>query len=211
MIKVTLDTNIIIKATKPHEVDHVLAIRLLELHKLGLITVQVVAANASEYSRSMVGEHRSLQADLDSLGFSQDDIRILPTIAIWGVTYYGHSYYATDEANNLRSRIWDVIYSSVPMEHKSFSEYQKTKPSAEYAENIDRRWRNYMCDVLTILEYVRDCQRIVDQTDICILVTADSDDIIRHRPELQELGAKQILGLNDALKEIEYLIAAKDT
>lgn len=210
MIRVTLDTNIIIKATKSDEVDHDLALKLIKFHKQNLITLQIVAANASEYKRSMQGEYRSLQGDLASLGFSQDSLRILPIVGNIGMAYLDHFYIPSEEIVYLINNVWSIVFAPAPIDHQKFCEYYKVSLGAESNDYLHRRWQNYMCDVLTIVEYIQDCQQHTADNDICLFVTTDDDDILSHVDELKKLGAKPILCLEDALNEIESLVASED-
>jgi hypothetical protein len=206
MIKVTLDTNVIIKATKSDEIDYDLALRLLDLHKQNVIRLQVAAANASENNRSMTGTNQSLFGDLILLGIPHGDMKILPTPIIIGMAHLDHCYLPIDETANLKENIWHTIYPSIPMEHQDFCNYKQISLDKDDHDFINNRWRNHICDVTTVFEYIRDCQDNTDCNDICILVTADDDDMLKHVKQLQKLGAKQILGLKDALNEIEHLI-----
>jgi hypothetical protein len=209
IIRVTLDTNIIIKATKPNEVDHELVVRLLELHKDGYLEVQVVAANASERNRSMIGATRSLQADLASLGLSPNSVKILPTIGIVGMAYLDYFYLPSEEIDNLMHSVWNAMFFPTPMDHQKFCQYDGVTLGTGNDSYIHPRWQNYMCDVMTVVQYIQDCQLPTNRNDVSILVTADHDDILKHLTELEKLGAKQILGLKDALFEIENLIAGE--
>jgi hypothetical protein len=209
MIRVTLDTNIIIKATKPNEVDHGLVVRLLELHKDGYLEVQVVAANASERNRSMIGVTRSLQGDLASLGLSPDSVKILPTIGIIGMAYLDYFYLPSEDIDNLMQSVWNTMFFPTPMDHQKFCRFHDVTLGTGNDSYIHPRWQNYMCDVMTVVQYIQDCRLPINRNDVSILVTADHDDILKHFTELKRLGAKQILGLKEALFEIENLIAAK--
>jgi hypothetical protein len=205
MIVATLDTNVLIKATKPTEGDHLLSLRLLDLHKQGMIRAQIVAANASEYGRTLNGEVRSLQSDLMTLGL-REKIHILPIPLILNVSYLGMAYLVGEATVDLMKNVWATMFNSIPMEHDKFCEHLKVTIPSPNDKYLDRRWRNYMCDVLTITEYIRECSK--SDGNYHILVTADSDDIIRNAAKLEKLGAQRIRALKDAVLEIDGLLAS---
>lgn len=202
MIKVTVDTNIVIKALKPIEINYELVQQLINWHKNKVIQLQVVAAIASENGRSLEGNKRALLTDLETLGISDAEILAIP--AFIDMSYVGLSYLVDEDSIELQRKIWSTVFGVVPFEHDAFCKFNGINiPDENY---IDKKWRNYRCDVLTVLEYINSRNR-TSSNDLLIFVTADNDDILKHASKLEEFGASNILSLSQAIEKIESIIS----
>ncbi len=200
VIKVTLDTNCIIKALKPDEDGHTFIRRLIDMYNSNLIQLQAVAANASENRRSL----NQLKEELDKL--SLQEVEILSVPMMFDMSYIGSSYLVDETIDQLLKEIWSILFPNKPFDHHEFRAHSKNNAMNMDDELINKNWRNKMCDSLTVLEYIRDCIRQNGTDRICIFVTADGDDILKKRRELTNLGAQHILTPQEAVTKIEQIL-----
>jgi hypothetical protein len=201
MIIVTIDTNVLIKAGKPNELGYDLVQKLIEMHQAKLIQLQVVAANASENGRSLNDPSRGLLTDLEKLGIS--DATVLRIPAILNMAYLGFAYLTDETEVAVQEAIWSILFGTLPFNHAEFCKYYGiAKPDDSY---LDDRWRNKMCDVLTVFQYMKDSIYKQSQHDITIFISADNDDILKKADRLKEFGAHNILNLAQAIEKIEQI------
>jgi hypothetical protein len=194
LITVTLDTNCIIKATKPDENDHELITRLIGMHKQGAVEIRVVAASAMENKRDL----EQLLAELENLKLK--GIKILPAPMIAGLSYLGYTYAPDKNMLSKLEDVWNITFPSNPFEHSEFCKKRKSEIPDD--SDIDRRWRNHMCDAITVFEYVRN----IRANSRNILVTADGDDILKKATQLEKIGTEKIYGVAEAVEVIAKLI-----
>jgi hypothetical protein len=194
LITVTLDTNCIIKAGKPEENDHDAITKLIGMRKPNEVEIQVVAASAMENKRDL----EQLLAELENLKLK--GIKVLPAPMIASLSYLGYTYTPDKNMLSKLEDVWNIIFPSNPFEHSEFCK----KRNIEVLDDsyIDRRWRNHMCDTVTVLEYVRNIQ----PNSVNILVTADGDDILKKATQLEQIGAEKIYGVAEAVEVIAKLI-----
>jgi len=205
VIKVTLDTNCIIKALKPDEDGHTFIRRLIDMYNSNLIQLQVVAANAFENGRSL----DQLKEELEKLNLRGVEILSVPLIL--GMSYIGGSYLVDKTTEQLLKEIWSILFPSKPFDHAEFRAHSKNNAMNMEDEPIDKNWRNHMCDALMVLEYIRDCTRNNVAESVNIFVTADGDDILKKRRELATLGAQHILTPQEAITKIEQMLENRPT
>lgn len=145
MLKLTLDTNCIIDVDERRDgFESVLA--LAQAHIEGRVEVALVCTGAHERQKDGGYLQSFLQftSRLESLGFPA--LPVLPSIAYWGISFWGHGI-LPDEAMKAREQlIFDVMFPNVDHRWPSYA-----AAKGAYADDLSsrhfHRWRNRLCDV----------------------------------------------------------------
>jgi hypothetical protein len=167
VVVVLLDTNCLIDledAPDPRAAD---LARILAAARGGSFEIGVAAISASENPRRGCGrsfaEFKELLARVGLV-----DARVLPPMAYYDVTFWGHSLWVNDEMLRLERRIHSVLAPNLAMDDM----------------RNRRKWLNTKCDVQVVWTH------IWHKTDV--LVTSD-EGIARKSATLATLGANVYL------------------
>jgi hypothetical protein len=194
MIRITLDTNCVIKALNPMEEHHQLIKSIIGMHSVGGLEIQVVAAAATENGRDL----DRLQNELNKLQLK--NIRILPIPLIVSFSHLGYAYLADEEIVNDLKKIWSTLFPGSAFNHEEFLQPRKITIYGD--DHVDKNWCNRMCDTLTVFEYIRDCMAHSRAENLYILVTSDGDHILKNAEKLAGLGAGMICNIPQAVNII---------
>ena len=194
-MKLTLDWNCIIEVEENRpQADCVNA--LIDGHRQGHFEVALLAASASENSKSKLfpGNASLFKDRVAALGWQ--DLHLVPMPGIMGLSYWGFSYYVGDGEKFEQdvNALWQVIAPKVAR-----------SPSAHLPEGADlndgaiqsealSKWRNTWCDVISAYSHIH------ARRDI--FVTNNTRDFQRNAELLSCLGMKHIYTPIEAVKEV---------
>jgi len=192
MLKLTLDTNVIIDLEESNEYAPDLA-KLVEMNRKRRINLRITAASASERKPDQKYASRlsEFQHRLAAIGLN--GLEILPTICYADVSFFDYCLVGDGELSVLECKIQRILFPKIQLEYRNYCEKRSLKLSDEKAWH---KWTNAKCDVLSLWSH------IWYKGDI--FVTRDNN---YHRktkkPDLIRLGAGDILTPNVALTRIK--------
>ena len=174
----TLDTNCLIELERNRESAPALR-RLVKFHEEGLCNVALIGASASERMRGgglapAYSKFLSFVAQLDLC-----HLEVLAPIGIWGVTYWGHCLWASDESETEV----DVLF-------RALFPFFDPKPPERSGEHWGK-WLNRMCDALMVWTH--------RHNDRDIFVTLDQN-FHKKAERLNALGITRIRTPDSALE-----------
>jgi hypothetical protein len=192
-MRFTLDWNCVIEVEEQRR--QAAAVQaLIAAHRSGQVEVALLAASASENTRSKMlpGNASLFKARVSALNW--DDLPLVPMPGIWGLSYWGHAYDVADTAafEHKFGDIWAVIAPRVardPQEH--LKESQSLEGGAIQSEALSR-WRNTWCDVMSAYTHIQEKQEV--------FVTNNTRDFQDHHEALAILGMACIVTPRDAVK-----------
>lgn len=160
-MRVTLDWNCVIEVEEDRpQASHVAD--LIKWHRRGSLEVGLLAASASENSKSQrfPGSAKLFHERVSKLGWS--DLPLIPMPAVTGLCYWDFSYTVRDAATFEREKdeIWKAIapnISSKPSDHLTAG-VRLTDDSIQSFEL--RKWRNIWCDVISAYSHIKDCRDV---------------------------------------------------
>ena len=181
-MNVTFDTNCLIDLEERGPGAQHLR-RIVEQASAGAVNLRTVAISASERKRdgTYAASFSEFRAKLSDVGLHE--FEILPPFAIWGVTYWDHCTWGSEELSAQADRIHRVLFPETPYRYREYCEAMGVDPD-DGATN--RKWRNRVCDTLALWTHLH--------FGGGIFVTSDENF---HKPTkkaaLAELGAELIL------------------
>ena len=191
-MKLTLDWNCVIEVEENRaQAEYVTD--LIKRHKLGDFEVALLAASASENTKSkrFPGNANVFKERISALKWQ--DLPLVPMPAVFGLSYWGFAYYVEDGQKFERDRdaIWHVIAPKVsPKPSDHLSELEQMTDDAIQSEELST-WRNVWCDVISAYSHIHEGRDV--------FVTNNTRDFQENAEELADLGMKHISKPADAL------------
>lgn len=181
MHRVTLDTNAIIHLEEKRPAAASI-IRLIDLHKRGVITLCVCAISGSERSKGggFPPTFEVFKRKLSQVGLG--DTEILAPIGYWNLIYFDFCLWADNELVDLEKRIHRVLFPEI-----AFVLQDHLGETVGKGRDVrERRWRNDKCDVLALWSHIHH--------GCSVFVTSDENyHATTKKDRLKELGAGEIL------------------
>jgi hypothetical protein len=190
---VTLDNMCIIDLEQNRE-DTPQIRRLIQMHRSKEISLRVVAASASELKQDKNSHPQhfdEFKKRIKSIELS--DVRILPTLAYFGVSFVGYCLLGGGWLSQLDKEIHAVLFSEDELKYPIFCR------KYGYDEKAKEEWNEWIrrkCDVLTLRSHI--------WYNGDIFVTRD-DNFFKQtkKPKLIELGAGRILRPAETVKFLD--------
>jgi len=161
-------------------------IDLVGAHRRGDYEVALLAASASENSKSkhFPGNARFFKERVGKLGW--DDLPIVPMPAVHGLSYWDFCFYVGDGEAFERDMdaLWQAIAPKIPRNPSDYlSDGQKLNDGAIQSEPL-AKWRNTWCDVVSAYSHIH------AKRDV--FVTNNTRDFQRNSQALADLGMQHI-------------------
>ncbi len=197
-MKITLDWNCVIEVEEDRPQANYVT-ELIRLHRLGRFEVALLAASASENTKSkrFPGNANVFKKRILALGWQ--DLPLVPMPGIIGLSYLDFCYYVGDGEKFKRDRdaIWKAIAPKVlrkPKDH--LPEGTQMSNNAIQSEKLSK-WRNTWCDVISAYSHIHEGRDV--------FVTNNTRDFQKNASALAELGMKHISTPAEALSTIEQI------
>lgn len=194
-MKVTLDRNCII-ALENDEPEAPALRQLVAFHNVGKISLRVTAISIAERERKGAPPQyiEEFKQRIEAIGLGT--IEIFPTLAYLGLAIVGWCYPAGEETAVFERKIHEILF---PTTEFSYTDYCKRLGIDPTEDEVDRKWRNRKCDVLTMWGHIR--------FEGDIFITSDRNFHRESRkPKLIALGAGQILTPQEAVAFLNSII-----
>ena len=184
-MKLTLDWNCVI------EVEEVRSqccdvLELIERHRAGSIEVALLAASASENTKSKVfpGNAEVFMARVAQLGW--DDLPLVRMPGVYGLSYWDFAYYVNDADlfDQQMAAIWSIIAPKVRQELSDHLPGIRDPSDGILQSPQLAKWRNTWCDVMSAYCHIH------ERRDI--FVTNNTRDFQANAKGLAALGMIQI-------------------
>ncbi|SPH21868.1 hypothetical protein ASD8599_02619 [Ascidiaceihabitans donghaensis] len=184
-MKLTLDWNCVIEVEDDRP-QAACVVELIDCHRQGQFEVALLAASASENSRSKLfpGSAILFKNRVSALGWQ--DLPIVQMPGIFGLSYQDFCYSVDDGEKFERDReaLWNVIAPNVPR-----------KPSEHVPSGVPitddviqsaslSKWRNTWCDVISAYSHIYNGRDV--------FVTNNTKDFQKNSEALSKLGMKHI-------------------
>lgn len=197
-MKLTLDWNCVIEVEENRPQANCVT-ELIKFHRLGHIEVALLAASASENTKSkrFPGNATVFKERISSLGWQ--DLPLVPMPGILGLSYWDFCYYVDDveKFEHNRDAIWRVIAPSIqpePLDHLPVG--KQMTDDAIQSEELSK-WRNTWCDVISAYSHIHEGRDV--------FVTNNTKDFQKNASELAKLGMIHISTPTDALAKVEHI------
>jgi hypothetical protein len=198
-MKITLDHNCLI-ALENNESQASYIKELLAMQDNNEVATRVVGIGASERLKggAYAANFNEFKSHLAAIGLAQ--LEILQPIMYWGITFWDWGIYADDQMVRLEREIHEVLFPNIEFDYVLFCQRQGFSPDSK---EVDRKWRNAKCDVLTMWSH------IYYSGDI--FVTADIPAFLREtkKTQLVALGAGDILTPAEAAAEVKAKLSKR--
>ena len=191
MLKVTLDTNIIVDLEQNNEWAPYLK-ELIQMRKNREINLRIVAMSASERKPKGTDlcNFSVFKERINRIGLS--DVEILKPICYWDVSFWEYCIWSDKVMLQLEEDIHKILFPTIEF---NYSKYCKHQGLIEKTEDICGKWVNRKCDVLIMwchIWYKGD-----------VFVTRDKQFFKEtKKPLLEKLGAKEILCPAEAVSRL---------
>ncbi|WP_435256698.1 hypothetical protein ACSBLW_11175 [Thioclava sp. FR2] len=201
-MKLTFDWNCIIEVEEGRaQAQYV--IDLVDMHRQGHLEVALLAASASENSKSkrFPGNAELFTERLNGLGWQ--DLPLVPMPAVPSLSYYDFCFYL-DENDNFEEdmgRLWEAIAPNVPREPTDRLPIGAILTDEVIQSEELSRWRNTWCDVVSAYSHIYAARDI--------FVTNNTRDFQSNWDKLSSLGMKHIATPKDTLAVIASIRSAK--
>lgn len=197
-MKITLDWNCVIEVEECRP-QATFVTELIEAHRIGEFEVALLAASASENTRSRIfpGNAEIFKTRIAQLGWN--DLPLVPMPGIYGLSYWDFCFYVSDgEAfNRDRDALWQVIAPNIPSKPSDHLTDGLTVGDISIQSKTLSKWRNTWCDVISAYSHIyagRD-----------IFVTNNTRDFQRNAIKLAALGMAHISTPSETRSLIERL------
>ena len=163
LMNVTFDTNCLIDLEEDRPAAEHLR-HIVEQAAAGRVTLRTVAISASErrpdgtYARNF----SEFQEKVASVGLQ--DFESLPPLLVLDVTYLDHSLLGSDELSAQARRIHEVLFPDSPFDYTEYCADFGIDPEAN---DVDRKWKNRLCDTLALWAHLH--------SDGGVFVTSDEN------------------------------------
>lgn len=199
-MKLTLDWNCVIEVEQLGPQSSCV-LQLVEAHRAGTCEVALLAASASENSRSkrFPGYAGIFQERVSALGWT--DLPIVRMPGVMGLSYWGFFYYVEDGEKYEQEveALWKAIAPNVARDWREYLPAEK-EPSDDAIQSEElSKWRNTWCDVISAYSHIHEGRDI--------FVTNNTSDFQRNAKRLAELGMKHICAPKETLALLDVLAA----
>jgi hypothetical protein len=184
-MKLTLDWNCVIEVEEGRSQASCVT-NLVNAHRIGEFEVALLAASASENTKSKLfpGNAGVFKRRVAQLGW--DDLPLVPMPGIIGLSYWGFSFYVGDGEVFKRDMdaLWQIIAPKLqrkPLDH--LIDGQALEDNWMQSEALSK-WRNAWCDVVSAYSHIHAARDI--------FVTNNTRDFQKNAPALALLGMKNI-------------------
>lgn len=187
-MRFTLDTNCLIDVEE-NRPDAPFIRELVSYHQKS-INVAVSAIGASERKRNggYAESFSEFQQKLKVIGF--DNIELLLPIAYMDISFWDYGVFA-DETDTLEQEIHNVLFPNIEFSWVNYANARNL-----VVDQLDKKWRNAKCDVLTLWCHIKHGGGV--------FVTNDHNfHAITKQKQLKLLGAGLIAYPKDSLKLIK--------
>lgn len=195
-MKLTLDWNCVIEVEESRP-QAACVLDLIRAHREGEIEVALLAASASENtkSKSFPGNSSIFKDRVAQLGW--DDLPLVPMPAIYGLSYFDFCFYVGDGEAFERDMdaIWREIAPNVPRKPSEHLMDGQALDDDVIQSEMLAKWRNTWCDVISAYSHIYAARDI--------FVTNNTKDFQKNAIKLASLGMKYI----STPSETRYLIA----
>ena len=199
-MRLTLDWNCVIEveenrpqATFVHDLIH--------RHRKGQFEVALLAASASENSKSkrFPGNAILFVERVSALGWRDLPVVLMP--AVFGLSYFDFCYYVGDAEKFQRDMdaLWQAIAPNVPRHPADHLPTGVTLTDDAIQSEHLWKWRNTWCDVVSAYSHIHDGRDI--------FVTNNTRDFQNNADKLAALGMRHITRPMEALSVIDGLCA----
>lgn len=197
-MKLTLDWNCVIEVEENRsQADHVRD--LIDRHRKGQFEVALLAASASENSKSkrFPGNATLFVQRVSAIGWQ--DLPLVPMPAVYGLSYLDFCYLVQDgdEFERNMDELWQVIAPRVlrkPSDH--LPPGMVLSDDAIQSEHL-WKWRNTWCDVVSAYSHIH------QRRDI--FVTNNTRDFQSNFEGLSNLGMRHIATPSETLALVDRL------
>jgi hypothetical protein len=198
-MSITLDHNCLI-ALENNESDAPFIKELLAMHDNKQVIMRVVGIGASEQlkGRTYATNFAEFKTRIAAIGLAH--LEILRPIAYWGVTFWDWGIYADDHMVQLECNIHKILF---PDREFDYTKFCKKKGLNLHGTEVDRKWRNAKCDVLTMWSHI--------YYGGDTFVTGDIPAFLQQtkKTQLIALGAGDILTPTNAVAKVKATLAKK--
>lgn len=198
-MKLTFDWNCIIEVEK--DGPQAAYVRdLVDRHRRGQFEVALLAASASENSRSkrFPGNATIFVERVSALGWQ--DLPLVPMPGVWGLSYWDFCYYVEDNDKFMRDMdsLWQAIAPNIPKEPEDHLPTGVVLSEEVYQSSYLSKWRNTWCDVISAYSHIH------ERRDI--FVTSNTRDFQKNTEKLSALGMRYISKPLETLAMVDRLL-----
>lgn len=187
-MKVTLDINCIIDLEEGRPAAPFIQ-DLISLHKAEKINLRVTAISGAERQPDGTYPDSFMTFKQKVAATGLDVLEIFPNLAYLGMAFVGLCYTVGEETAEFERQIHEILFPTIEFD---YTEYCKRLGIDPAHDEVDPRWRNAKCDVLTMWGHIR--------FEGDIFVTSDENFHKQSRkPRLISLGAGKILKPHEAV------------
>jgi hypothetical protein len=192
-VQVTFDWNCIIEVEECRPQKSSVE-QLVEYHRAGRLEVGLLAASASENTKSkrFPGNAELFKGRVSALGWNELPIVLMP--AVYGLSYWNFCFWVGNAENFERDidELWQVIAPKVARNAKDhLGPTQKLTDDLIQSQQLSK-WRNTWCDVISAYSHIH------SKRDV--FVTLNTKDFQKHSAKLSELGMTKIATPEDCLE-----------
>ena len=184
-MKLTLDWNCVIEVEEQRP-QAAFIVDLVKAHRSGEFELALLAASASENTRSKVfpGNAGFFRRRIEQLGW--DDLPLVPMPGVYGLSYWGFTFWVADgEAfDRDMDALWQVIAPKVPRNLSDHLTDGQTLDDDLIQSEALSKWRNTWCDVISAYSHIYAARDI--------FVTNNTRDFQDKALALASLGMKNI-------------------
>ena len=195
-MKLTLDWNCVIEVEE-HRRQATFVIDLVGRHRSGEFEVALLAASASENTKSKLfpGNAKLFKDRVAHLGWN--DLPIVPMPAVWGLSYWDFCFYTDATFEPKFDALWTAIVPTVPRKASDHLQMGQSLDVDSLQSEALAKWRNTWCDVMSAFSHIHAARDI--------FVTNNTSDFQRNMPKLSPLGMQNICIPEDARRLISSL------
>lgn len=184
-MKLTLDWNCVIEVEEQRPQARFVS-ELVFLHRAGDVEVALLAASASENSKSkrFPGSASLFFKRIRALGWM--DIPLVPMPAIIGLSYLDCCFIVGDGEEYRRDMdaLWNVIAPKVPRRISEYLLPGMSLPDAMIQSEALWRWRNAWCDVVSAYSHIHAGRDV--------FITNNTKHFQKNFEKLADLGMRRI-------------------
>ncbi|WP_246831253.1 hypothetical protein [Pseudotabrizicola formosa] len=197
-IKLTLDWNCVIELEERRP-QAACVQDLVDRHREGQFEVGLLAASASENSKSkrFPGNATVFMERISALGWQ--DLPIVPMPAVFGLSYWDFCYFVDDVEKFKRDMdaLWQAIAAKVPRKPADhLPPSMMLNDDSVQSEHL-WKWRNTWCDVVSAYSHIHAGRDI--------FVTNNIRDFQKNSDKLSKLGMRKISTPLETLAAVDEL------
>lgn len=197
-MKLTLDWNCVIEVEENRpQASYVRD--LINSHRNGEFEVALLAASASENTKSKLFPGNALVFKKRVAQLGWDDLRLVPMPGIYGLSYWDCCFNVGDNDAFERDMgaLWKIIAPKVSREPSDHLAAGKALDDNLIQSEALSKWRNTWCDVISAYSHIYAARDI--------FVTNNTRDFQKNAKELASLGMKHITSPAETQLRIEAL------